>query len=195
MVWDWRVLRAGPMFFHRPKLLVPLLSSTVFKFFFLWFVLWGWGLRTEECKLVTPSLALPTSFRMVSCGWCINNTPPATHHPLPTIASHSSLSSAHYHLPQLALLCPISPPAARSPLPTITSHSSLFSAHCQLPQLALLCPVLPPTARSPLPTTNSYSSLFLCPLSPPTVRSAMPTITLSRNELIPIRKFIRCLVI
>ena len=32
MVWDWRVLRAGPMPFHWPKLLAPFLPYTVFSF-------------------------------------------------------------------------------------------------------------------------------------------------------------------
>ena len=32
MVWDWWVLRACPMFFHWPNLLVPFLSSTAFPF-------------------------------------------------------------------------------------------------------------------------------------------------------------------
>ena len=30
MVWDWRVSRAGPMFFYWPMLLAPFLYSTVF---------------------------------------------------------------------------------------------------------------------------------------------------------------------
>ena len=40
MVWDWRVSRARPMLFYRPKQLYPFLSSTIFPFLFL--VSLGW---------------------------------------------------------------------------------------------------------------------------------------------------------
>ena len=33
MVWNWRILKAAPMFFYWPKLIAPVLSSTVFLFF------------------------------------------------------------------------------------------------------------------------------------------------------------------
>ena len=50
MVWDWRVLRAGPMLFYWIKQLAPLFlllfSLTLLSLFRL--VLWGWGPRTDR---------------------------------------------------------------------------------------------------------------------------------------------------
>ena len=52
IVFDWRVSRAGPMFFYWPKLLYP--NYIVFYYFSLSLisvyrlVLWGWGLGTDR---------------------------------------------------------------------------------------------------------------------------------------------------
>ena len=44
MVWDLRVSKAGPMLFYWPELLYPYYSLlSVY-----WWVLWGWGLRTDR---------------------------------------------------------------------------------------------------------------------------------------------------
>ena len=50
MVWDWPVSRAGPMHFHWPKLLDPLLSSTVFPYLlsFYMLVLLASGILTDR---------------------------------------------------------------------------------------------------------------------------------------------------
>ena len=64
MVWDWRVSRAGPMLSYCPMLLYP--YFLVFYYFSLSLlsvyrlVLWGWGLRSAWCILLSLSLALPT---------------------------------------------------------------------------------------------------------------------------------------
>ena len=48
MVWDWRVLRTGPMLFYWPKLPARLLYVFSCFFFFLRALLfWGWGLRSD----------------------------------------------------------------------------------------------------------------------------------------------------
>ena len=64
-VWVWRVSRAGPMLFCWPKLLDHFFPSTVFPS--LLFLSIGWYYVAEvfeltRCKLLSPSLALPTSF-------------------------------------------------------------------------------------------------------------------------------------
>ena len=60
--FDRRIPRAGPMFFYWPKLLYPILSSTIFPFFFFLSTGWYCGAGVLACRLLTPSLALPTSF-------------------------------------------------------------------------------------------------------------------------------------
>ena len=64
MVWDWRVLWAGPIHFYWPKLRVPFPSSTVFLFssFFLCVGIVVLGLRTDRVSSLSPGLAVPTSF-------------------------------------------------------------------------------------------------------------------------------------
>ena len=61
----WWVSRAGPMLFHWPKLLDPFLSSIVVDFLYFLSIGWYCGagvFRLIGCKLLLPSLALPTSF-------------------------------------------------------------------------------------------------------------------------------------
>ena len=50
MVWDWRVSRAGPMFFYWPscKLSFCLLLFSLSLLSFYGLVLWGWGLRIDR---------------------------------------------------------------------------------------------------------------------------------------------------
>ena len=65
MMSDWRVLRAKPMFFHWPKLLVPLLSPTVFLFHFFIFMGWYCGVGVSGligCSSLSLHLALQTFF-------------------------------------------------------------------------------------------------------------------------------------
>ena len=61
MVWDEWVLRAGPMPFYRPKLLIVFLS-TVFHFpaFFLCVCIVWLRFRSEGCQPLSPWLALST---------------------------------------------------------------------------------------------------------------------------------------
>ena len=58
-VWDWQLLRAGPLLFDRPKLLA------CFLFHFKIYIIWYCEAQVIELmgyKSLTPSLALPTSF-------------------------------------------------------------------------------------------------------------------------------------
>ena len=62
MVSNWRVWRAGPMLFQRPKLLYPFFFSTIFpRLFFLsiCFLLWGCFFLLIECRSLSPSRVLP----------------------------------------------------------------------------------------------------------------------------------------
>ena len=64
--WDWRVSRAGPMFFNWPNMLYPFYNLLLFFPSLLSayrLVLWGWGLRTDRVYItLSLSLALPTFF-------------------------------------------------------------------------------------------------------------------------------------
>ena len=63
MVWDWRVSRAGPMFFHRPKMLYPYYSLILFFLSLLSVIGWYCGARVFwliGCISLSANLALPT---------------------------------------------------------------------------------------------------------------------------------------
>ena len=65
MVWDWSVSKAGPMLIYLPKLLYPYLSY-IFLFLFFLSIGWycgAWIFLLIECRSLSLSLALPTSFR------------------------------------------------------------------------------------------------------------------------------------
>ena len=64
MVWDWRVSRAGPMFFYWPKLLDPFSSSTTFLVLFVLSICWYCGnvvFGPIGCTSLSLSLALSIS--------------------------------------------------------------------------------------------------------------------------------------
>ena len=68
MLWDWRVLRAGPMLLYWHKQLYPYYSLLLF-FPFFFFCLYSIGWYSEAgvfgligCTSLSLSLALPTSF-------------------------------------------------------------------------------------------------------------------------------------
>ena len=50
MVWDWRVLRSGPMFFYWPRLLAPF--HVFYYFHFLFFLSFGWYWRAGVFGLI-----------------------------------------------------------------------------------------------------------------------------------------------
>ena len=65
MVWDWRISRAGQMFFYWYKLLYPCYSLLFFPFFFFLSIGWCCGagvIGVIGCIPLFLSLALPTSF-------------------------------------------------------------------------------------------------------------------------------------
>ena len=53
MVWDWRVLRAGPMPFCWPicSLLFCIQLFSLSLLFLYWLVVWGWGLRIDRASI------------------------------------------------------------------------------------------------------------------------------------------------